>query len=87
MLVKILKILIYFLGSKYCQPNWIRNETSCYLPMQNQSSFSDAEIDCLNRNATLATIHSQHEFELLKNIKINYLPSSYYTWVCFFNLN
>ena len=75
-------LLTIFLDSNNCESDWIKNGTSCYLPMQNQSSFNAAQADCLNKNATLATMHSQQEFEILKYIKMNYLPSSFYTWVC-----
>ena len=74
-------LAVNFLDSNNCESDWIRNGTSCYLPMQNQSSFKVAQADCLKKNATLATMHSQQEFETLKYIKISYLPSSFYAWV------
>ncbi|XP_060570440.1 perlucin-like protein [Ruditapes philippinarum] len=49
-----------------CQDGWIRYQGSCYLIVQNQCTFHEAEVNCKKHGADLVTIEDANENTFLK---------------------
>ena len=61
--------------TEICPPGWVEFEAHCYLFNGSKSSWSNAELDCVQRGSHLISIHSQAEHDFFYSISTNY------TWV------
>ncbi|XP_070556625.1 uncharacterized protein [Ptychodera flava] len=67
-----------FTGERYCPENWMKSHTSCYLPMQEQMTMTEANSHCdsMLTGSHLVVVETREEQALLQTMEI-----SYTTWI------
>ncbi|XP_050984261.1 galactose-specific lectin nattectin isoform X2 [Labeo rohita] len=58
--------LLFALNASACQSGWAQFGYRCFKAFNYDTSWSDAEMTCLNYGGNLASVHSQTEYNFLR---------------------
>ncbi|XP_076829449.1 C-type lectin lectoxin-Enh4-like isoform X2 [Brachyhypopomus gauderio] len=67
--------------SRHCPSDWASYGNRCFRYIANRTNWISAEKHCLKMDANLVSIHSEHEYQVIKALIRTHDPSENPTWI------